>query len=106
MNICTITYQALFYKQPPYLYSLLTPVIKLVQLRSSNSVILCIPKVNTNIETRTFSAATPTLWNMLPSSVRSVENIAKFRSHLKTYLHNFAYLPGITINVLTTGIVY
>ena len=25
----------------------------------------------------------PTLWNMLPSSVKSVENTAKFRRHLK-----------------------
>ena len=32
------------------------------------------PRVNTNIGTRTFSVAAPTLWNMLPSSIRSVEN--------------------------------
>ena len=34
--------------------------------------------------TRAFAVGAPTLWNMLPSSVKSVENIAKFRRHLKT----------------------
>jgi hypothetical protein len=36
------------------------------------------PKVNTNIGNRDFSVAARTLWN-----ARSVENIAKFRRHLK-----------------------
>ena len=43
--------------------------------------------------TRAFAVGAPTLWNMLPSSVKSVENIAKFRRHLKTYLYNLAYPP-------------
>ena len=57
------------------------------------------------IGTRVFIAA-PTLWKILPSSIKSIENIAKFRSHLNTYLHNLAYpsyLTGISINLLTTG---
>jgi len=40
----------------------------------------------------------PTLWNMLPSSVKSVENIAKFRRHLKTYLCNFFLSTIASIN--------
>ncbi|WP_240991771.1 hypothetical protein, partial [endosymbiont of Tevnia jerichonana] len=40
-----------------------------------------------------FAVGAPTLWNMLPSSVKSVENIIKFRRHLKTYLYNLAYPP-------------
>ena len=38
-------------------------------------------------------------------SVRSDENIAKFRRHIKTYRYNFAYppeLPGVSMNLLTT----
>ena len=49
---------------------------------------------------------TPTI---LPSSVNSVENIAKFHHHLKTYLYNIAYsllLCGISINLMTTVFVY
>ena len=62
-------------------------------LQSSTSDLLFVPKVNTNMGTRAFAVGAPTLWNMLPSSVKSVENIAKFRRHLKTYLYNLAYPP-------------
>ena len=40
---------------------------------------------------------------MLPISIKSVENIAKFRPLLKTHLYNLAYpplLPGIAISQL------
>ena len=92
-KLCTITYQALFSKQPSYLHTLLIPIRKPIQLRSSTSDLLFVPKVNTNMGTRAFAVGAPTLWNMLPSSVKSVENIAKFRRHLKTYLYNLAYPP-------------
>ena len=77
------------------LHSLLTPVRKPLQLRSSSSDLLFDPKCNTSIETRALAVGAPTLWNMFPSTsnVKSVENIAKFRHHLKTYLHNFTYPP-------------
>ena len=61
--------------------------------RFTPSDLLFVPKVNTNMGTRAFAVGAPTLWNMLPSSVKSVENIAKFRRHLKTYLYNLAYPP-------------
>ena len=92
-KMCTITYQALSSKQPSCLHTLLTPISKPIQLRSSTSDLLFVPKVNTNMGTRAFAVGAPTLWNMLPSSVKSVENIAKFRRHLKTYLYNLAYPP-------------
>ena len=90
-KICT--QEALSCKQLSYLYSLLTPVRKPVQLRTSGSDLLFVPKVNTSIGTRVFAVGAPTLWNMLPSSVKSVENIAKCCRHLKTYLYNLAYPP-------------
>ena len=63
--------------------------------------------VNTNIGTIHFSVAAGSLWNMLPFSVKSVENIAKFRCHLKKYLYNLVYSPqllDISTHMLTTGI--
>ena len=95
-QMCTTTYQALSSKQPSYLHTLLTPIRKPIPysiLRSSTSDLLFVPKVNTNMGTRAFAVGAPTLWNMLPSSVKSFENIAKFRRHLKTYLYNLAYPP-------------
>ena len=71
-KICTITYQALLSKHPAYLHLLLTPSVK------------------TNVETRAFSVAAPTLWNPLPVGVKSVGNITTFRRKLKTHLLKLA----------------
>ena len=78
VKICTITYQALPSKQPAYLHSLLTPARQPRQLRSSNSNLLFVFSVKTNVGTIAFSVAAPTLWNSLPVSVKSVGNIATF----------------------------
>ena len=69
--------------------SLFTPGRKSIQLRSSSSDFV-VPKVYTNFGTNYFSAAAPTLYNMLHSSVRSVENIVKFCHNLKAYLYHLA----------------
>jgi len=47
----------------------------------------------------------PTLWSMLRSTVKSVDNIAKFRNHLNAYLYNLTYpswLPGVSLIPMTT----
>jgi len=61
-----------------------------------------------------FSVAAPNVCKMLLSNARLAKNIAKFYHRLKEhtlndYLYNLAYppwLPGISTNQLTTGIVY
>ena len=86
-KICTITYQALSSKQPAYsTHSRLTPAKQPRQLRSSNSNLLFVPNVKTNVGTRAFSVAAPTLWNSLPVSVKSVGNITTFCCKVKTHL--------------------
>ena len=105
--ICTITYQALSSKQPAYLHSLLTPARQPKQLRSSNSNLLFIPSVKTNVGTRGFSVASPTLWNSVPVSVKSVGNITTFRRKLKTHLLNGLILHSSPpIRLFTTGTAY
>ena len=69
IRVWSITYQALSSKQPSYLHTLLTPIRKPIQLRSSTSDLLFVPKVNTNMGTRAFAVGAPTLWNMLPSEI-------------------------------------
>ena len=86
LKICIITYQALSCEQPSYLHCLLTPIRKHVQLRSSSSDLLFVHKVKTNIMLRAFAVGAPTLWDMFPSSVISVENISKFRHYLNIHL--------------------
>ena len=63
------------------------------QLRSTSSNPLYIPRLKTNAGSRAFSVATPTVWNSLPTSVKSEGNIVSFRRRLKTYLFNAAYPP-------------
>jgi len=92
-KICTIAYQALSFKQPAYLHSMLTPARNPRQLRSTSCNLLFIPRVKTNAGTRAFSVAAPTLWNSLPASVKLEGNIVSFRRRLKTYLFNIAYPP-------------
>ena len=86
-------YSAHSCEQPPYLHSFLTPVRKPVQLQLSSSDLLFVPKDNISIGTGAFSVAASTLWNMLSSSVKSVENIAQFHCHLKHTFNNRAYPP-------------
>ena len=62
-------------KAPTYLHSLLTPVRKPLLLRSSSSDLSFFPEINSNIGTRDFSVAAPTLWDKLHFSVISVEKI-------------------------------
>ena len=40
---------------------------------------------------RAFASAAPKLWIGLPSSIRNVNNLIKFKSLLKTYYFNVTY---------------
>ena len=53
---------------------------------SPSSDLLFVPKFNTNFGTKVFAVGAPTLLKMITSTVKSVENIAKFCRHLKTPL--------------------
>ena len=57
--------------------SLLTPGRKPVPLRPSSSDLRFVPKVNTNVETRTFVMGAPTLWDMFLSSVNQLKILLK-----------------------------
>ena len=72
---------------------MLTPARQPRQLRSSNSNLLFVLSVKTNVGTRAFSRAAPTLWNSLPVSVKFVGNITTFHLKLKTHLFKLAYPP-------------
>ena len=92
-KMCTIAYQVLSSTQRAHLNSMLTPARNSRQLRSTSSNPLYIPLVKTKAGTRVFSVAAPTLWNSLPVSVKSEDNIISFRRRLITPLFNAAYPP-------------
>ena len=61
--------------QPEYLYSQIIPAANAQQLLSSNYWHLFIPRIKTNIRSRFFSVAAPSLWNTPPDNVKSTNTV-------------------------------
>jgi len=57
-----------------------------VFLRSSSSDLLSTQSSSTNMAARRFSCCASTVWNSLPSFVRTADSFTSFRSQLKTYM--------------------
>ena len=69
-----------------YLSDLITNYVPPRPLRSSDMNLLVQPRVNTVIANRSFSVATPIIWNSLPMSIRATQTVSAFKSSLKTFL--------------------
>src|SRR5688572_29481662 len=65
-KIATLTFKTLHYKQPSYLLNLLPTYSPSINLRSSNQLLLTVPRVHSSLGRRAFSFAAPTVWNSLP----------------------------------------
>jgi len=80
-----LTFKTRLALSPPYLADLLQlrPPTRL--LRSSDAPLLTVPRTQTALAARAFSVAVPTVWNGLPSNVRSCDSLFTFRRHLKTH---------------------
>jgi len=50
-----------------------------------------VPMTYTKFGERAFSVAGPSVWNSLPSDIRHITDISKFKRHLKTYLFNLYF---------------
>ena len=48
---------------------------------------------------RAFAVAAPSLWNSLPSELRSITCVNSFKVHLKTYLLDMHTLDGDFISI-------
>ena len=86
-KILTLTYKCLHNLAPKYLEELIKPYEPVRNLRSSDKLLLEVPK--TRLKTfgdRSFSKAAPTLWNSLPLDIRSSDSLDSFKTQLKTYL--------------------
>ena len=78
MKIAVLCYKAVKLQQPSYLTCLFEC------MRSSTSDLLSTQSSSTNIASRRFSCCAPTVWNSLPSFVRTADSFTSFRSQLKT----------------------
>ena len=95
MDILLLTFKALHGLAPQYLQSLISVKTSCYNLRGSNTLLLatCMPSVKSKVTLgdRAFAIAVPSLWNSLPSELRSITCVTSFKAHLKTFLFRHAY---------------
>ena len=91
-KIILLTFKALHGLAPLYLQDLVSKKSSKKHLRSSSQLLLKTKSFNLKTYgSRSFSVAAPLLWNSLPSSLRDIHELSKFKSSLKTHLFNLAF---------------
>jgi len=88
-KICLLVHKSLSHTAPSYLTELFIPLSSIpsrASLRSSSSTDLLIPATRLQFGDRAFAVAGSRQWNLLPSQIRTISDIATFRSKLKTHL--------------------
>ena len=87
-EVLLLTFKALHDFAPQYLRSLISIKTSCYNLRGSNTLLLAMPSVKSKATLcdRAFIVAAPSLWNSLPSELRSFTCVTSFKTHLKTYL--------------------
>ena len=84
-KIASLTFKTLHFNQPSYLAELLIPETSTRPLRSVFQYKLRVPFIKSKLGERSFAFAAPTIWNSLPSHLRSCTSITTFHSLLKTH---------------------
>ncbi len=86
-KILLFVYKSLTGLAPNYLSDLLSHYHTNRPLRSTNALLLSVPKTRLKLNgDRAFSVAAPQLWNNLPLYLRSATSLRVFKSSVKTYL--------------------
>ena len=92
-KVLLLTYKALHGLAPSYIRDLLHLYVPSRSLRSSDDVLLQIPRSRlVSCGDRAFAFSAPRLWNNLPRELRLCDSLAGFKSSLKTFLYKDAYL--------------
>ena len=91
-KLLTIAYSVMHGLAPKYLAELLDRHHPRRVLRSASAELFSVPFSQTvRHGDRRFSVAVATLWNQLPNSLRRIETLPLFRTHLKTHLFRGAF---------------
>ena len=98
-KICLITYKVLKFKEPSYLYNLLSFYSNesSMELRLSNDTFrLNEPRAvgEKHLFSRSYSYAAPRFYNKLPLALKSIDSTDTFKSQLKTHIFSKAYTPS------------
>jgi hypothetical protein len=92
-KLATITFNTLQSSEPSYLRSLLKFHTPARSLRSSDTNLLHVPLVRSAFGSRSFSVASPIIWNSLPPNLRTASSLHTFRRLLKTHFFQLAFAP-------------
>ena len=84
-KIAVLTFNVISNKSPLYLHDLIIMPQKSTT-RSSGKNLLVVPLTKSESDRRSFSYASPSVWNSLPQNLRDCHNIETFKKHLKTFL--------------------
>ena len=102
-KICLITFKALKFNQPSYIRELLSFSFheSTLGLRSEDDPYrLHEPRAigESGFANRSFSYIAPRLYNKLPITIKLIDSLNTFRSHLKAFLFSRAYVKsGLTV---------
>ena len=95
-KIILLTFKVLHGMAPDYLHhliSVLPPSRYNLRRNDDCAALLTFPKIRTKktLADRSFSCAAPRLWNLLPTTIRSISSLDIFKIRLKTFLFNRAF---------------
>ena len=91
-KILLTVYKSLNDLAPDYLSALIDVRRPTRSLRSSDKLLLNVPKINTvTYGQRAFSYVAATLWNSIPDNIRNSVTVEIFKTRLKTFLFKEAY---------------
>ena len=93
-KILTHTFKALHDQSPVYIKDMLHVYRPSRNLRSGHQSLTLVPLKTKQAKygERSFSAAAPKLWNVLPATIRACKTLQSFKSQLKTYYFKQVYL--------------
>ena len=90
--ILLLTFKILHNLAPPYLAELIHTHTPSCTLWSSSTIQLFTTSANLiTMGSWAFSRSAPSLWNSLPTDIRTSDTVSTFKSHLKTHLFCVAY---------------
>ena len=82
----TLTYKCLNNQAPTYLSDLLVPRQSSYNTRSSQHLLLHVPRTYKSVGDRAFSLCAPKLWNNLPHYLQQFQSLNTFKKSLKFHL--------------------
>ena len=93
-KVILITFKALHDMAPSYISNLVHVRQNTKHSHRSNNAILLTPPLKKSVATtgdKSFTVAAPILWNSLPSEIRNVHKLDKFKQRLKAYFYCLAF---------------